>query len=91
MFNLARISRSDLYLVPDSGKEEYGEWFASDAGTVMYDPASGFAAAGSCFLYGPEVYRLYTGAGSVHLEDGLAARTAELLVSINEISEEANP
>ena len=96
MFDTARISRGDLYLVPDSHREEYRKWFTPDEGLVLYDPASGFSAADAYFLYvpegsSPEPYRLYTGAGSVHLEDGLARRTAELLLAACETPKEETP
>ena len=59
---------------------------------VVRDPASGITVADNCFLYGlPEPYRLYTGASSVHLEDGLARRAAELLVEISDTEKEDNP
>ena len=97
MFDTARISRGDLYLVPDSHREEYRDWFApGEEGTVLFDPAAGVAAAEAYFLYVPEggvpeTYRLYTGGASVHLEDGLARRAAELLAAMTEPVKEENP
>ena len=93
MFDTARISQGDLYLVPDSHRAEYRKWFAQDEGRTMYDPAGDTAVAEAYFLYvpegaSPEVYRLYLGSGSVHLEDGLAARAAELLLNLKTEKEE---
>ena len=93
MFDTARISQGDLYLVPDSHRAEYRKWFAQDEGRTMYDPAGDTAVAEAYFLYvpegaSPEMYRLYLGSGSVHLEDGLAARAAELLLNLKTEKEE---
>ena len=92
MFNSAGLKQADLYLVPDSHLEEYREWFTPEEGLVVYDPASGFSAAAEYFLYDPsESYRLFPGQSSVHLEDGLALRAAELLVSITDTAKEETP
>lgn len=87
MFDSARLKQADLYIIPDSRKEEYGEWLAPEEGTVVCNPDAGTAAAADWFLYNPEgetpeTYRLYLGGSSVHLEDGLARRAAELLTDI---------
>ena len=96
MFDSVRLKQADLYIVPDSRKPDYQEWFLPEEGTVMYDPASGTEVAGSCFLYAPEgvspePFRLYTGRNSVHLEDGLVARAAELLIVISDTAKEETP
>lgn len=96
MFDSARLKQADLYIVPDSHKTEYQEWFLPEEGLVLYDPASGQETAGAWFLYvpeggTPEPFRLYSGSHSVHLEDGLARRAAELLVSITESEKEETP
>ena len=87
MFDSARLKQADLYIIPDSRKEEYGEWLAPEEGTVVCNPDAGTAAAAAWFLYNPEgqapeIYRLYLGGSSVHLEDGLARKAAELLTGI---------
>ncbi len=90
MFGSEAIRSADLYIVPDSRKAEFEEWFmpedgeAEAAGIPVYDPETGLNVVGTYFLYAPEgvspeAYRLYFGAGSPHLEDGLARRAAELL------------
>ena len=44
------------------------------------------------FLYDPsEIYCLYTGKSSVHLEDGLARQVAELILSLNDSAKEEAP
>ena len=87
MFDSSRLKQADLYIIPDSRKAEYAEWLGPEEGTAVYDPVSGTAVAAEWFLYAPEgqapeTYRLYPGAGSVHREDGLAGRAAELLMNI---------
>ena len=96
LFDSVRLKQADLYLVPDSHREEYGEWFSADSGLLMFDPVSGLAVAEEYFLYNPEqraaeTYRLYTGISSVHLEDGLARQAAELLISLANTAKENNP
>ena len=96
MFDPVRLKQADLYIVPDSHKPDYQEWFLPEEGPVMYDPVSGTEIAGSCFLYAPEgvspePFRLYTGSSSVHLEDGLAAQAAELLIVISDTAKEETP
>ena len=85
-----------LRRLPDSRAAEYAEWFAPGEGVLICDPEKGLAAAGAYFRYTaegkePEVYRLYKGAGSAHLEDGLAGKTAEILLKMAGTEEEANP
>jgi hypothetical protein len=85
MFDTVRLRQADLYIVPDSHLAEYREWFSGEKGPAVYDPAAGTALLESYFNYVPgETYRLYIGAGSVHLEDGLAERSADLLISLAE-------
>ena len=97
MFGADELKAADLYIVPDSRKEEYRDWFVpDDPGIPVYDPETGLNIAGEWFRYEqtetePEPYRLYTGAGSVHLEDGLAAQAARLLVSVTETAKEETP
>ena len=96
MFDSVRLRQADLYLVPDSRLADYPDWFLPEEGPLMFDPASGLEIAGAYFLYvpeggTPEPFRLYTGAASVHLEDGLARRTAELLLSVNDAEKEDTP
>ena len=93
MFNSDGLRQADLFLVPDSHREEYRDWFTDEGGLPAFDPASGSAAAKEYFLYtpegsAPEPYRLYTGGSSVHLEDGLARKAAEILLSISAEKEE---
>ena len=84
MFGSEALKSADLFIVPDSEREQFAEWFApGDAGIPVYDPASGISVAGEWILYRPEeVYRLYSGAASPHLEDGLAAKAAKLLIDL---------
>ena len=96
MFDSNRLKQADLYIVPDSHKEEYGKWFPGEEGAILYDPASGRESAGKYFLFvpeggTPEPYRVYPGGSSVHLEDGLAREAAELLLSITEPEKEETP
>lgn len=92
LFDSVRLRQADLYLVPDSHLAEYREWFTAEDGIPFFDSGNGKAAAKNCFLYDPaETYRLYTGAESVHLDDGLARRAAELLLSINDTAKEETP
>ena len=85
MFGTEALKAADLFIIPDSHLEQYGEWLApGEESILMYDPDNGYSVAGEVFLYGAgetgaEVYRLYIGAESPHLEDGLARRAAELL------------
>lgn len=92
LFDSVRLRQADLYLVPDSHLEEYREWLLPEEGQLVFDPDTGLAAEADCFLYDPaETYRLYPGAASVHLEDGLARRAADLLLSLTEDEKEEIP
>ena len=96
LFDSARLKQADLFIVPDSRKEAYQEWFAEEEGIPVFDPSGGFAVAQEYFLYHPaghesETYRLYLGGSSVHLADGLAGRTAELLLSMTDTAKEDTP
>ena len=83
LFDSVRLKQADLYLVPDSHLDEYREWLLQEEGQLAFNQVSDTAAGADCFLYDPaETYRLYPGAASVHLEDGLARRTAELLLTL---------
>ena len=84
------LKTADLYIVPDSDREQYADWFAPGGeGLPVYDPEAGVSVAGTWILYAPEeTYRLYIGAGSPHLTDGLAQQGAELLMKLN--TEEEN-
>ena len=92
MFDTARLKQADLYIVPDSREETYCEWFAGEDALTVRDPAAGTAAAADHFLYEPEeTYRIRTGSASVHLEDGLARRAAELLAAMTGGEKEEQP
>ena len=84
------LPTADLYIVPDSRQAQYAEWYAPEEDSmVVYDPETGFAAAGAYIVYTPEgeepeVWRLYFGASSPHLEDGQARKAAELLIAETE-------
>ena len=84
MFGSAVLKAADLYIVPDSDRDQFADWFAADRDPVpAFEPGTGAPAAGEWILYNPEeTYRLYTGAGSSHLEDGLARRAAEILLTL---------
>ena len=92
LFGSEQLKTADLYIVPDSRKGEYAEWFTAEEGVPVCDPESGRVTAGEYFLYNPagaepETYRLYYGAASVHLEDGLAWKAADLLLSAGKETE----
>ena len=92
MFDSSRLKQADLYLVPESHREEYREWFLQEDRLTAFDPASGVVAADAYFLYNPsETYCLYTGKSSVHLEDGLARQAAELILSLTDSAKEEAP
>jgi hypothetical protein len=62
-------------------------------GIPVYDPATGLSAAGDRILYesapeAPETCYLFFGGGSVHLQDGLAGKAAEALLSLKPEKEE---
>lgn len=84
MFGSDALRAADLYIVPDSEKELYADWFAPEEEVIpVFDPETGTSVAGTWILYqSGETYRLYIGAASPHLEDGLARRGAELLMSL---------
>ena len=93
MFGSEALKSADLYIIPDSHLEQYEEWTApGEESFVVCDPETGWSVTGDVFLYAsegeePEIYRLYIGAASPHLRDGMARRTAELLVSAEEKKE----
>ena len=96
LFDSARLKQADLFIIPDSRKAEYQEWLSGEEGFPVFDPDSGLSVASAYFLYLPagtaaETYRLYTGGSSVHLEDGLARRAAEILLSLTEPVKETTP
>ncbi len=97
MFEDEELKTADLYIVPDSQSAQYQDWFVPDRpGTPVFDPETGLVIAGDWFLYQQEgteaePYRLYLGAGSVHLEDGLAEKAAELLLSVDNAIKEETP
>ena len=93
MFGSAALKAADLFIVPDSDKGQFTDWFVQDGeAAVVHDPESDVSVAGTWFGYQPdETYRLYIGAGSSHLEDGLARRAADLLLSLNGSEKEDNP
>lgn len=82
MFDSARLKQADLYIVPDSHADEYGEWFLPEEGAAVYDPGAGVSVAADVFRYPDEPCRIYPGRSSVHLEDGLAREAAELLLAM---------
>ena len=90
MFDSSRLKQADLYLIPESHREEYREWYTQENGLTVFDPSSGVCAAGAWFVYDlSETYCLYIGKSSVHLEDGLARQAAELLTAIGTEKEES--
>lgn len=90
MFGSAALMGADLFIVPDSERSQFADWFVpGEEGIPVYEPEKGISVAETWFLYdGKETYRLYTGAGSPHLEDGLARRAAELLLDMDTEKEE---
>ena len=93
MFGSAELKGAYLFIVPDSDKGRFEDWFSPGGEVaVVRDPQTDVSVAGAWFLYQPgETYRLYTGAGSAHLEDGLARREADLLLSLTEPEKEETP
>ena len=97
MFGAEELKNADLFIIPDSHKAQYESWLVpDDPGRLMFDPDSGLTVAGEWFCYSPageeaEPFRLYLGAGSAHLEDGLAAQAAELLASMTGETKEETP
>ena len=90
MFGSAALQAADLFIVPDSEKDLYADWFApGEESLPVYDPESGVSVCGAWILYsGEETYRLYIGAGSPHLEDGLARQAAGVLMTLETEKEE---
>ena len=87
LFGTEQLKSADLYIVPDTRKAEYADWLGEGEGLVMADPDTGLSVAGKYFQYNetedkPSVFRMYCGGKSVHLEDGLARKTAELLLKV---------
>ena len=84
MFGSDALRAADLYIVPDSDLEQFADWFApGEESVTVHDPETGVSVAGTWLLYAPEeTYRLYLGANSAHLEDGLARQGAELLINL---------
>ena len=84
MFGSDALRAADLYIVPDSDLEQFADWFAPGEESVpVHDPESGVSVADTWILYTPEeTYRLYLGASSAHLEDGLARQGAELFMNL---------
>lgn len=88
----SEILTGDLYIIPGSGMEQFGEWTLPGAESYpVYDPESGISVEGDTFLYTEggqaEEWRLYLGAGSAHLQDGLARKAAEILTAEKEEKE----
>ena len=81
------IYGGDLFILPDSGLDQFGEWvFREGENWTVHDPAAGVSVAGDTFLYEEgeeeEAWRLYIGVSSPHLQDGLARKAAEILMTI---------
>ena len=56
MFGDEELKTADLYIVPDSHREQYRDWFVpEDPGTPVFDPESGLVIAGDWFLYEAEL------------------------------------
>ena len=92
LFGTEQLKSADLYIVPDSRKTEYAEWLGEEEGRVMADPDTGMSVAENYFRYNetepePSVFRMYFGGKSVHLEDGLTSKAAELLMEIGKEGE----
>ena len=86
MFGSGQLKTGDLYILPDSALEQFGEWILADGESwIVYDPESRTCVAGETFRYADsgtqETWRMYIGAESPHLQDGLARRTAEILTA----------
>lgn len=96
MFGDEELKTADLYILPDSHMAQYRDWLVpGNEGILMFDPASGAAVAGNVFLYTesgdvPEPYRLYIGANSPHLEDGMAELAAAQLIRMGTEEEGKN-
>lgn len=85
MFDMETIDRGDIFILPASGIETYsGDLLPIDGedGAQVYDPETGQGAALAYIQYADEDYYLFLGAGSVHLEDGLALEVAHRLLNL---------
>lgn len=78
------LGAADLYIVPQAHADEYTEWFSDvHERTVVYDGVQGAADQYISYEDLPgEMYYLYYGKNSLHLEDGEAERFASLLMKL---------
>ena len=88
MFGSEAIRTADLYIIPVSRAEEYGEWLVP-GGIPVYLPDGSVRTASAYFGYNPdEEYYLYYGRSSLHAAanegaaDNQAADVAERLLEI---------
>lgn len=84
MMGSEALSSADLYIVPQAHVQDYEEWFDMDRERVLiYDGTQGAADQYISYEDLPgEAYYLFYGKNSVHLEDGEAAKYAQLLLQL---------
>ncbi len=85
MFDTVSITRADILIIPAIDVAEMGDEIVpleGERGVQVYDPDTGEGILLDYITYGDEAYYLFLGAGSAHLEDGIAAEIAEKLLDM---------
>lgn len=85
MFDTVSIEHADVLIIPAIDVQEMeGELLPLEGQGDMpvYDPATGQGILLDYITYGDEEYYLYLGAGSAHLEDGVAAAIARRMLEM---------
>lgn len=84
MMGVDAFKDGDIFIIPESAIEEYGELLLEGReGVKVYDAATGQGAAVEYIGYDDEDYYLFLGAGSVHIEDGKALEVAREILEIS--------
>lgn len=85
MFDMERIERGDIFIIPESELETFREDLlplSGEGGEQVYDEETGEGIAKTYISYGDEDYYLFLGSGSVHLEDGIAREIAMRILEL---------
>ena len=85
MFDTEDFYKADIFILPASAVEEYGELLApveGNYGVKIYDAATGEGVAPAFIRYPEEDCWLFLGGDSVHLEDGKALAVARELLAM---------
>ncbi len=85
MFDTVSIAQADILIIPAVDVSEMRDEIVpleGDGGAEAYDPDTGEGILLDYITYGDEAYYLFLGAGSAHLEDGIAARIAKKLLDM---------